>query len=136
MKGRNEIIVRQHESAYAFTGMHTSKSIWRILTENTNYSGGSEVSPLLTPVASNGLWYLFSVSQYLHIPFFFEFLTCKYLSSLSEPCIFDGKEYSELHLCYWNISRPVTSRGGLRREGLDQHHSLLHALTFSKGLQR
>lgn len=94
------------------------------------HTGGREIFPSITDTCSlsDGLCYLFAPSP--HIPahsFFFVFLTCKYLSSLSKSCIFDGKEYLKLHLWCWNVSRPVTSKNS----DSDLHQSL--AFTFNTG---
>lgn len=67
------------------------------------------LAPLLTPVTSNSFSYLLAIPPYLQIPFPLVFLTCKYLSSLSKPCIFDCDEYLKLHMWCWNVSRPLTS---------------------------
>lgn len=95
----------------------TNKVLWNITDDITQDAGTmaaawlEQVKSFPPPVAA-----LMASDIYLPafppIPpysFFLVFLACKYLSSLSKPCIFDGKEYLKLHLC-WNISRPMTSK--------------------------
>lgn len=92
--------------------LHRSRGNSRCWTCSRYVTGGSEHRPSFTDTCGLVwllifMWFPFShTSRFL---FFLVFLTGKYLNNLSDPCIFDGKEYLKLHLWYWNVSRPKTS---------------------------